>query len=228
MDDKPQADAATPAVDAPQTPPTAGSRGIGRRALLRGGAAAAPVLLTLHSGPVAAHGMMSCTVASSFVSLVTFASRNPGATTMQCSSGNADHWHSSAKQAGDLDAKHRPVWAKRLLKDYLGQASSVFSVIGDNPNTYQVWQVMRLQAAPARSGELGVLQHILGLALSIDAGGGAVNTGGVMNTPYLAGVWRNYKSTGGYKLAASHINWSEAELITWLRMLQYPLPVPRH
>lgn len=227
MDHKPQAEAASAAADAPQTLPAATSRGIGRRALLRGGAAAAPVLLSLHSGPVAATGTMSCTIASSFVSIATFASRNPGATTMQCSSMNAKHWHTVAKTIRHMPADQRPAWATKLIKNYLGQSSRVFNGLNNNyPDTYQVWEVMALRANPATTGELGVLHQILGLALSIDAGGGVVNTGGKMNTPYLATIWQNYKAHGRYVLPSSHINWSEAELITWLRMLQEPIPVP--
>ncbi len=93
------------------------------------------------------------------------------------------------------------------------------------PSAYEVWHVMGLGAAPATTGELGVLHHILGLALSIDNGRGVVNTGGRINTLYLAGVWQNYKATGGYRLPAGHVNWTEAELINWLRMLQYPIPL---
>lgn len=225
MDQKPQASPAED--DASSAPSKAAPRGIGRRTLLRGGAAAAPVLLTLHSGPVAATGTMACTVASSFVSVATFASRNPGATTMQCSTMNAGHWHEQAKYWGTKDAKHRPQWATRRVANYLGRSSSGFPGLPSNARYYQVWQVMSLGNGPANSGELGVLQHILGLALSIDNGGGTVNTGGKINTPYLAEIWKSYKSTGGYSLSSAGIRWSEAQLISWLKLLQYPLPLPQ-
>ena len=198
----------------------------GRRRLLRGGAAAAPVLLSLHSGPVAASASLSCTVASSFVSVATFASRNPGATTLQCSTLNAHHWHQNAKAVAALPQNRRPAWAMRNLAAYLGQSCSPMPDLHPmQPSAYEVWHVMGLGAAPATTGELGVLHHILGLALSIDNGRGVVNTGGRINTLYLAGVWQNYKATGGYRLPAGHVNWTEAELINWLRMLQYPIPL---
>lgn len=224
MDHKPQAQTAKD--DAVQAPQQAAARGIGRRALLRGGAAAAPVLLSLHSGPVAATGTMSCTVASSFVSVATFVSRNPGATTLQCSTMNAGHWHQHAQIVANTKKKDRPKWATRRLVNYLGASTSTISILGSDPSAYEVWQVMGLGSGPAQSGELGVVHHILGLALSIDSGGGAVNTGGRINTPYLADIWRNYKINGRYVLPSSGINWSEAELIGWLKMLQYPLPLP--
>jgi hypothetical protein len=175
---------------------------------------------------VAASGSMSCTVASSFVSVATFASRNPGATTLQCSTLNAHHWHQNAKAVAALPPNKRPAWAVRKLVAYLGQTCSAQPELHPaQPSAYEVWQVMGLGAAPAISGELGVLHHILGLALSIDNGRGVVNTAGRINTGYLAGVWQNYKSSGGYRLPAGHINWTEAELIAWLRMLQYPIPL---
>ena len=64
-----------------------------RRTLLRAGAGAAPVLLALRSGPVGATGQ-SCVVASSFVSVTTFKSRNASATSLQCTTYNYDHWRS--------------------------------------------------------------------------------------------------------------------------------------
>ena len=66
----------TPDSSAPQgsgSEPAAASGVSRRHALLRAGSAAAPVLLTLASGPVGATG--ACTVASSYVSAATFKSR---------------------------------------------------------------------------------------------------------------------------------------------------------
>lgn len=228
MDQKPQAQAPSNAADVPAAvgPASPLPSNPGRRTLLRGGAAVAPVLLSLHSGPVAASGSMSCTVASSFVSVATFVSRNPGATTLQCSTLNAHHWHQSSKTVASLPVNKRPAWAVRKVTAYLGQSTSAIAELHPTqPADYEIWQVMGLGATPATTGELGVLHHVLGLALSIDYGRGVVNTAGRINTSYLAGVWRNYKSTGGYQLPAGHVYWSEAELIAWLRMLQYPIPL---
>lgn len=206
----------------PGSAPT-GSKGLDRRTLLRAGAAATPIIATLYSRPVAAAGM-SCTVASSFVSVATFASRNPGATTMRCSSLSATDWHTTAKSVGAGGAKERPAWASLTISGYMGRASSPFSGLDSlSVDSYQVWQVMGLGSQVSTAGELGVLQHILAMCLSIDFGGAAVNVGGGVNTPYLKQVWQNYKSNGRYKLAAGSIDWSDGELISWLRMLQYPI-----
>jgi hypothetical protein len=105
----------------------------------------------------------------------------------------------------------------------LGLSSSSISGISlVGPDDYQLWQVLALPVAT--SGELGVLQHILGLALSMDFGGtGAVSPGNV-NTVYLRQVWLNYKQTGGYKLPLSSIDWTEAQLIDWLKRMQFNIP----
>ena len=104
---------------------------------------------------------------------------------------------------------------------YLGQVSSTFSGIAVGPADYELWQVLALPVAT--SGELGVLQHILGLALSLDVPG-AVNNPGNVNTVYLRQVWLNYKQTGGYKLSVSNIDWTEAQLIDWLKRMQFSIP----
>jgi len=215
MDDQPQV------PGSPSAPSE--SKGIDRRSLLRAGAAATPIIATLYSRPVAAAGM-SCTVASSFVSVATFASRNPGAATMQCSSLSASDWYLRAKEVSGLAPAARPAWATQRVKTYLGRATSTFSgVSSKSPDQYQVWEVMGLGGQVATAGELGVVQHVLAMCLSIDNGGAAVTAGGGVNTPYLKQVWQNYKSNGRYKLPASNLDWSEGELIGWLRMLQYPI-----
>jgi hypothetical protein len=198
-------------------------KGLDRRTLLRAGAAATPVIATLYSRPVAAAGM-GCTLASAFVSLATFASRNPGAATMQCSAMSATDWHARAQALASVAPAERPEWARLTVAAYLGRASSAFSGLDSMlVESYQVWQVMGLGPQVATSGELGVLQHVLAMCLSIDFGGASVRVGGGMNTPYLKEVWQNYKANGRYRMAASNLNWTEAELIGWLRMLQYPI-----
>jgi len=203
--------------------PSSAAKGMDRRTLLRAGAAATPIIATLYSRPVAAAGR-SCTVASAFVSLATFASRNAGSATMVCSSLSATDWHARAQAAAAKPAAERPEWARQRVSAYMGRASSTLPGLDSMlVESYEVWQVMGLGPQVATSGELGVLQHILAMCLSIDYGGNAVRVGDGLNTPYMKDVWQNYKSNGRYRLAASNMNWSEAELITWLRMLQYPM-----
>lgn len=187
-----------------------------RRTLLRGGAgAAAPILMTLSSGPVGATGA-ACTVASSFVSVATFQSRNPlvhgnGA---QCSSGNVQTWRDFSL----LPVGTRPASLNVTVASYLGSTSSTFSAV-------PLWNVLAQGAGVSTTGELGVLQHILALALSIQ--NGYVANSGSVSVAYLQSVWVNFKSNGDrYKLPASNIDWGPAELITWLRVLLGTLALP--
>lgn len=202
-----------------EQPPVARA-GLDRRSLLRAGAAATPIIATLYSRPVAAAG---CTVASSFVSLATFASRNPGATTMQCSSLTANDWNLRAREQLRGDPAQRAPWATRQVSKYLGRSPGPLRGLDSmNPEGYTIAQVMALDITT--SGELGVVQHILALCLSIE--NGAVTMAGGVNVPYLREVWANYKSNGSsYRMVAANLNWSEGELISWLRMLQYPIAV---
>lgn len=137
--------------------PEQSQKGIDRRTLLRAGAAAAPVIATLYSGPVAAQGLVPCTVASSFVSVVTFVSRT-GSAVMQCSNLNVTSWHDRALGESVKPAADRLPWAKQKVEAYLGLVSSGFAGITVGADDYELWQVLTLPVAT--SGELGVLQHI--------------------------------------------------------------------
>jgi hypothetical protein len=199
---------------------TAAKAAMSRRAMLRAGAAATPVLLTLASGPVAAAGS-SCTVASSFVSAATFASRNPGQTYVQCASMGPREWLSYHCNDENL-LKHSP------YKTILSQ--KVRLRLCDTGNaSYNDMQCHELLVnghhGIASAGPVAVLQNLVSLALSLDASPSLITNGGALNKAYLIGLWNNYKTTGGYHLPASGINWSEAQLLTFLRALQQPIPI---
>jgi hypothetical protein len=190
-----------------------------RRTLLRGGAgAAAPVLMTLASGPVGATGA-ACTVASSFVSVATFQSRNPliHGNSAQCSSGNVQTWRDLSLLPA-TGTPMRPGYLNVTVATYLGSTTSTY-------NTKLLWEVLSEGTAVSTTGESGVLQHILALALSIQ--NGYVGNSGSVSVAYLQGVWVNFKlNSDRYKLPASNIDWGSAELITWLRVLLGTMALP--
>lgn len=200
------------------TPPGQGhgakaAPGLSRRRLLRVSAGASPVLLTLASNPVAASRGPACTVASSFVSVATFKSRNPSVTSIRCSSQTADYWRQQA-------AVHPlPAALNVTVSALLGSTTSSY-------NTHLVKDVM-LAPLPTSgnvqtTGELGTLQHLIALALNLNAG--FITTAGVFNITYIRGIWANYKSNGNrYRLPASGIDWGDTEIIAWLRFLMYPI-----
>src|SRR5882672_11876377 len=94
-----------------------------RRALLRGGAAAAPVLLTLVSRPVSAG--TTCVVASSFVSVATFHSRNPNATSVQCTTRTCQDWYNQACLSPSGNPS-RPSYLNNSVASLLGSAGSMY------------------------------------------------------------------------------------------------------
>lgn len=187
----------------------------GRRALLRAGAGSAPILLTLASRPVSA--AESCVVASSFVSVATFRSRNPQATTIQCSTKTVDDWY-RASCLPETGWTPRPAFLATTVASYLGSTTS-----GYNGNA--LWEVLKNgTTGVVHSGELGVLQHLIAMKLNLETG--AASAPGSLTAPYLASVWVNYKQHGNrYVLTSSGVDWDSAKLIGWLRMLMYPIPV---
>ena len=203
--------------------------GLNRRTLLRAGAGVAPVLLTLRSGPVGAT-TTACTVASSFVSVATFASRSPGSKTIKCSSLNVGHWRDEAitKCVGEAPpgpgapaAVQWPDWGKQKVLKHLAD-------VGGHKDM-RVATVLKLPLAS--SGQLGVLQHVLGLTLTIQYSASQINTGATLNgkslTKFeLVTIWKKYVETGRYVNVGAGVSWNEAELIGWLKMLQFDIPLP--
>lgn len=191
--------------------------GLQRRALLRAGAGASPVLLSLASGPVSAAGMLGgqCVVASSFVSVATFKSRNPSVTTVQCSTQNADFWRTEAGKPSPPAALN----------------ATVSTLLGNTGSSYNSQTLKAVMLAPLptsgtvqTTGELGTLQHLIAMVLNLNAG--YVASPGAVNVAYLQALWINYKSNGNrYKLPASNIDWGDADIIAWLRFMMYPISI---
>ena len=215
MDTKPQDPGPAPGRLASPAPTQAAHPGLNRRALLRAGAGASPVLLSLAAGPVLA-SRPTCTVASSFVSVATFKSRNPHVTSIQCSTQTADYWRDQALHATSTPA---------VL------AVTVSALLGSTGSNFNAMSVKDVLLAPLpttgtlqTTGELGTLQHLLALALNLNAG--FITTGGVFNLSYIQGIWANYQTNGQrYKLPASQIDWGDTEIIAWLRFLMYPIAI---
>ncbi len=184
-----------------------------RRALLKAGTASAPVLLTLVSRPVSAG---TCVVASSFVSVATFKSHNPTTTSAVCTLRDCYAWYRDACLS-PTGLPPRPSSLDVTVSSLLGSTSSPY-------NGAKLYQV--LQNSPngiSTSGEIGVLQHVISLALNVKYGYTPL-PGGV-TVPYLATLWQNYKTSNRnqYVVPASSINWDSTQLIAWMRVLMYPM-----
>lgn len=190
--------------------PNAGVQLVGRRRLLRAGAAATPVLLTLASGSVSAT-TGSCTVASSFVSVATFKSRNPTATA-QCSTKTCESWKSECTSGNT----HKPYMDATSVTTFFGACSPTSSF-----SDTSLSNVMKHANGIELNTELGVLQHLITLAMNVKTGNAALP--GNVSVPYVGGIWKNYKSNGQrYKLSSSGIDWDSSKVVTWARMLVYP------
>jgi hypothetical protein len=181
-------------------------RRIDRRTLLRAGAAATPVLLTLSSGPVSA-GTNGCVVASSFISATTFKSRNAGATKiLNCASKTCEQWQSQCGSSGQA-------WSTYTATTTVGSALGVTSSTYNGSTLNQV-----LQQALNTTSELGVTQHLVAMLLNVKYNGSSFP--GVANsTTYLQGVWGNYKQNSNKYIIGGALSWDSAAVVTWLRDL---------
>lgn len=195
---------------APETdgPPAPAKRQLSRRSLLRAGAAASPVLLTLASGPVSATGTVNCMVASSFISVATFLSRNPDKT-VSCSTKNCEYWQEQARLVPT------PADLNLTVAEFLGSTGSSY-------NSHVLKDV--LNNPISLSGTLGVLQHCLSLALSVK--GGHVPNAGVINVNYIKTIWSSYNTNHPNYRSPAGVVMTEAQLIDWMRVLMYPLTLP--
>ena len=183
-----------------------------RRSLLRGGAAGAPVLLSFATNPVAAAN--SCVVASSFVSVATFKSRNPTTTAINCATRTVSDWRNACI------ADPQMACAKPQVKDTFGDQKS------SSYNKKTLREVLCDSSGMPSGGELGVLQHLIALRLCLTQGFMRLPQGNV-SPAYLNGIWDNYWKNGKrYRLTASGIDWSSDQLVSWLRyQLNYPMPL---
>jgi len=213
MDPTPQPMKAGPESGEPASPRPPVS--LDRRALLRAGAGASPVLLTLMSRPVVAG--TTCTVASSFVSVATWRSHNPTAASPQCTTRKCEDWiaDSSLPATG---TPSRPPYLNNPVNWLLGATMSSY-------NGSALWQLLvNGGLGLSSSGELGVAQHLACLALNAQYG--FMPYAGGVSAAYVASVWQNYKANANrYVLSGSGINWDSTQLIDWARMLMYPSAV---
>lgn len=179
-----------------------------RRALLRGGASATPVLLTLVSNPVSAAN--SCVVASSFVSRATFKSRNPTSTSISCGARSLAEWRSHCQANASVGTT--PV-ARALGSDHP-------SIPG---HTLRHWIVN----SSATSGTDGLLRHLAAMYLTLQPGGLKPGwSAGNLTVAELRRIWSRCRLGGTYSPYGSGINWNTTQVIQWLEFqLNYPVPL---
>lgn len=188
-----------------------------RRLLLRGGAAAAPVVLTLASQPVSATGLIGCTKASGFVSMNTFASQQPGVNFIQCTSNGVTWWRQQASTWTSGSSTH--TYRRELNKS----VQTFFGKTSCTNGTTRVGTVMKDWAASS-SGSSGVLQRLLALGLSVSYG--MVPNPNNISCAYLGDIWVNFNANGlKYMTGVPNESMDATQLIRWLDLLTTATPI---
>jgi len=98
-------------------------------------------------------------------------------------------------------------------------------LLGNTSSAYNAMLVKDVLLAPLptsgtvqTTGELGTLQHLIALALNLNAG--LITAGAGFDLAYLQTIWTNYKFNGNrYKKPGSQIDWGDTEIIAWARLL---------
>jgi hypothetical protein len=198
----------------PEPTPTEAAGRVSRRRLLRAGASATPVLMTLVSGPVSAT-TSGCMVASSFVSVATFKSRNP-TSTVNCSTYNCEHWQDRSGGSSHHQGSHcgnNPLDDKVCSNSWMGSPSGCSSY--HNYSNLMLCDVMGQTIVT--SGQTGVLQHLVAMTLNCTQGGMPAPNG--ISQTYLKNVWSSYCATRTFAVPGAGVVWNEGQIITWLRSM---------
>jgi hypothetical protein len=175
-----------------------------RRALLRMGAGASPVLLTLASGPAAAQ---ACVVASVYMSADTFASRFQGQA-LQCGSPLTPAARVTSRGAAPAGEYLNADGTVKKVKDVLGDIQSNATAIGYcNQTVYDTFA-----GTSAYPSATGVLQLLLTLQMA--------GNPGILVANYAQGIWLNYAGVNSFtKYTATGIDWYTDTLWTYLNRI---------
>lgn len=190
-------------VETPGSAPAAPANVINRRAWLRAGAASTPVLLSVVSRPVAA--AQGCMVASSFVSVTTYKSRNPTGN-VGCGSQNCNYWLSKSQTNYVKNVGCGTPELNVSVKSIFGTAGSAW----DNSMLCDVFRI-----GIATSGDLAVLQREMSLHLNLTVSPVNILNGNGLSTTYLKNMWLAYFPTKTYTATAGVV-WNNAGLIKYL------------
>lgn len=167
--------------------------GSGRRRLLRGGLGAAPVLMTLVSGPVSA---ALCTTGSAFGSLHP-SGKQPG---INCAGRSPEAWSGSA--AGQWPLPQNDLFSSKFTPAL-------------NPDI----RFKNLLELTTFSIDQEVARHVV--AAYFNASAPASTTASVLSTATAVAIWASYAGKGGglvgwYEPTAG-IKWFAADIIKWIK-----------
>ena len=183
-------------TELPQPLPPSTSAQDSRRRLLRGGLAAAPVLLTLTSRPVMA---VPCSAPSAAVSL----SSRTTSTRVECVNGKTPAaWKTTAKK--DWPGGAAAAWGKGANGTLF---NSVFSTGYADKSLLDV-----LELTPMNPTDT-LAQHLVAAYLNAVAG---LTPSGVLDVLRTKQIWTDFTRVGYFQPNAG-INWGAAELTAWLQ-----------
>ncbi|MBS0445808.1 MAG: hypothetical protein JSR59_07650 [Proteobacteria bacterium] len=163
-----------------------------RRRLLRGGLAAAPVMLTLASRPVRAGG--SCKAASAFASINLSGHKTAGT----CTGHQPPYWQGTSSWPGGCQAS--------------GSNATQFSAIFTTGNVYPGKTMMQVMNMNGTTGTSGVARYLCAAYLNASA---TLTPQNVLSQATATSVWTSFINKGYYEPTAG-VQWNSDQIISWV------------
>jgi hypothetical protein len=165
-----------------------------RRRLLRGGLAAAPVMMTLVSRPVRAGGGTKCTAASAFASV----NLSRPDLMSNCSGRVPPYWSGTTSWPSGCKAN--------------GSNATQFTAIFPTGNVYAGQTLMQVLNNGSSVGQSGVARYLV--AAYLNAGNGWTPNN-VLSQSTAKSIWSSFVSNGYYTPTAG-VKWNSDQIIAWL------------
>jgi hypothetical protein len=172
-----------------------------RRRLLRGGLAAAPVLMTVASRPVMAQ---DCTTSSAHTSL----GGSRQIVQQSCTGRGPAYW---------ISQNGSKAWPSGYLMQTQGSSSKVAttfgSVFGSAYGYGDLSMLQVLQAGQSSFDKAGLAAHLVAAVLNAEA---LYTPASVLSVAMAQDIWSDYNSRGYFEPTAG-VRWDSAQIIDWLK-----------
>lgn len=171
-----------------------------RRRLLRGGLAAAPVLMTVASRPVMAQ---DCTTSSAHTSL----GGSREIVQQSCTGRGPAYW---------IAQNGSKAWPSGYLMQTQGSskvATTFGSVFGSAYGYGELSMLQVLQAGQSSFDKAGLAAHLVAAVLNAEA---AYTPATVLSIAKAQDIWSDYNSRGYFEPTAG-VRWDSAQTIDWLK-----------
>lgn len=186
-----------PSSDSPPAP--GGEPNASRRRLLRGGLAAAPVLMTLVSRPVLAQN--TCTTPSGFVSV----NASTAGRGVVCTGRTPGYW----KQSQHFNAWPAPYYPTHV-GGHGGHNATLFdAVFAPHYPGKTLLDVLNPQIVGSGPPN-DVARHVVAALLNVAAG-----LASVLTVPAVKAIWSEYITMGSYS-PSSGVHWNHDDIVNYL------------